>query len=65
MPHAETISAAGLRFCPTPTEALCRRLEHRAQARLFQIVEAEFERIHLHVARQFIHVHLAGEDIGR
>src|SRR5262249_14807592 len=40
----------------SPAEALCRGLKHRAQPLVLQVLESEFQRVHIHGVGQFVHV---------
>src|SRR5262249_21330917 len=59
--EAEAMAFGG--FGLSPAESLCCRLQHRAKARLFEIAKAKFQWVEFGGAREFIHVHLASEDI--
>src|SRR6185312_11240614 len=57
--HWHTTSAragTGTPLVLVPTECVGSRLEHRAKPIIFQVLQAEFERIHPNFVRQFIHV---------
>src|SRR5712672_1285287 len=57
--------AASCCFCARPAETLCRRFEDGAETGVFQILEAKFQGIDFGGVREGVHVHFAGEVIGR
>src|SRR5579862_6854095 len=54
--HAEPLSWT---LALAPSKLLCRRLEDSAEAFIFEILEAKFQRVHLDRMSELVHVRLA------